>query len=48
LVPASPYEKLKKFMEQLNQIEAVKIDNKKWAVSARFPFPHEQAFTLKP
>jgi hypothetical protein len=41
-IPESQYEELKKFMAQLKQTQAVRIDNKKWAVSAPFPFPHEQ------
>jgi hypothetical protein len=40
-VPESQYAELKKFMAQLKQTQAVGIDNKKWAVSTRFPFPHE-------
>jgi hypothetical protein len=40
-LPESQYEELKKFMAQLKPTQAVRIDSKKWAVSARFPFPHE-------
>jgi hypothetical protein len=40
-IPKSQYEELKKFMAQLKPTQAVRIDNKKWAVSTRFPFPHE-------
>jgi hypothetical protein len=40
-IPESQYDELKKFMAQLKETQAVRIDNKKWAVSTRFPFPHE-------
>jgi hypothetical protein len=40
-IPESQYEELKKFIAQLKPTQAVRIDNKKWAVSTRFPFPHE-------
>jgi len=41
VVPESQYEQLKKFIAQLKPTQAVRIDGKKWAVSTRFPFPHE-------
>jgi hypothetical protein len=40
-IPESQYEELNKFIAQLKPTQAVRIDNKKWAVSTRFPFPHE-------
>ena len=41
-VAESQYQELEKFVSQLKPTEAVRIDNKKWAVSVRFPFPHER------
>ena len=41
-VPESQYQELEKFVSQLKPTQAVRIDNKKWAVSVRFPFPHER------
>ncbi|TMP91087.1 MAG: hypothetical protein E6L07_13900 [Verrucomicrobia bacterium] len=40
-IAESQYKELKKFIAQLKPTEAVRIDNKKWALSIRFPFPHE-------
>ena len=40
-MPGSQNRELQKFIARLNQTRAVRIDNKKWAVSARFLFPHE-------
>lgn len=40
-VPASQYDELKKFMAQIKPTQPVGIGGKKWAVSTRFPFPHE-------
>jgi hypothetical protein len=40
-IPASQYGELKEFISHLKSTEAVRIDNRKWAISARFPFPHE-------
>jgi hypothetical protein len=41
-VPASQFEELRRFIARRRPTQAVRIDNKKWSVSARFPFPHEQ------
>ena len=40
-IPGSQNEELRKFIASLEPTQAVRIDNKKWAVSARFIFPHE-------
>jgi hypothetical protein len=41
-IPESQNEELKKFIAHLKPTQAVRIDNKKWAISTRLPFPHEQ------
>ena len=40
-LPQSEYEELERFIGQMKPTQAVRIENKKWAVSTRFPFPHE-------
>lgn len=40
-IPGSQNRELQKFIARLNQTRAVRIDNKKWAVSVRSLFPHE-------
>ena len=40
-IPGSQNKELQKFIASLKPTQAVRIDNKKWAVSARFLFPHE-------
>ncbi len=41
-IPGSQNEELQKFIASLKPTQAVRINNKKWAVSARFRFPHEE------
>lgn len=41
-IPASQNEEIREFISHLKPTQAVRIDNKKWAISTRFPFPHEQ------
>ena len=40
-LPESQSKVLANFIAHLKPTQAVKIDNKKWAISTRFPFPHE-------
>jgi hypothetical protein len=45
LLPADQYPRLLELRRNLGDRQAVKLAGKKWALSYRFPFPHEEAWS---
>jgi len=46
-IPQSQSKELADFLKGLKPTQAVLIESRKWAISTRFPFPHERQPHLK-